>query len=461
MFHRLARELLVVVSEILGSLHAERHHTVPRLRPADANAYVGRFASEVSSAQSADSLSAVATDHVHPAPTPAGLDRLASIIAPLARVTQPKVYGIERIPDRGVLLVANHTIYGLVDVPFVIAELWKRSEIAVRGLGDDAHYAVPVWRNLLERAGMVRGTRENVRLLMRDGQNVLVFPGGAGEVFKQRGERYQLKWKERLGFARLAIEFSYPVIPLAMVGVEEMFDILTDDATPIVGEVSRLMQRLVGLPLPPIGVGLGPLLPRPERLYFWFGEPIDTSRFAGRADDDAARAVRDETRGAIERGIEYLRAERQDDPRRGLAARLRASADEPPLARRDPDAWFVVRGLDCWNELGPASAAAWLSRWVELEDPPGWADRRRSSGRDAAIQRLDELTTELGGRWVHVVDAQSFGEEVLVSLDLRSGRGPEGVFVGTFHMVMTVQQAEITRIRGFLDREEALAALED
>ena len=394
-----------------------------------------------------------------PPPTAAQLDRLVSIVAPLARLTQPKVYGIERIPDRGVLLVANHTIYGLIDVPFLMAELWSKGEIAVRGLGDNAHYAVPVWRNLLELGGMVRGTRENVRVLMREDQKILVFPGGAGEVFKQRGERYQLKWKERLGFARLAVEFGYPIVPVAMVGVEEMFDIVIDDATPIVGEVSSLMHRLVGLPLPPLGVGLGPLLPRPERLYFWFGEPIDTSTFAGRADDDAGRAVRDETRTAIERGIDCLRAERRRDPRHGLAARIRAGADEPSLATRDPDAWFVVRGLGAWNESGPAGAAAWLSRWVLLDDPPGWPDWRRSNGRDAVIRRLEEVTTQLGGRWVHVADAESFGEEVLVSLDLRSGRGPEGHLVGTFHMVMEVQQGEITRIRGFLDRDQALAAL--
>jgi 1-acyl-sn-glycerol-3-phosphate acyltransferase len=351
-------------------------------------------------------------------------------------------------------------VYGLIDVPFVMAELWRRREIAVRGLGDHAHYAVPVWRNLLELGGMVRGTRENVRLLMRGGQNVLVVPGGSGEVFRQRDERYRLKWKERVGFARLAIEFGYPIVPLAMVGVEEMFDIVADDATPLVGEVSRLMRRLVGLPLPPVGVGLGPLLPRPERLYFWFGEAIDTARFDGRDEEDAARAVRDRTREAIEAGIEFLRAERLADPRRGLAARLRANADEPPLASSDPDAWFVVRGLDAWNDSGPAGAAAWLSSWVELDDPPGWPGGGRHVGRDVAIRRLAQVTAELGGRWVHVVEARSSGEDVLVSLDLRSGRGPAGAFLRSFHLVMRLEQGEITRIRGFLDRDEAIAALD-
>src|SRR5271166_1210025 len=126
-----------------------------------------------------------------PPPRSSQLDRLSSVIEPLARVLQPKVYGVERIPDRGVLFVGNHTLYGLIDVPFMVAELWKR-EIEVRPLGDHGHYAIPVWRNLLEMCGMVHGTRENVRVLMGDGQNVLVFPGGSGEVLRQRGERYRL-----------------------------------------------------------------------------------------------------------------------------------------------------------------------------------------------------------------------------------------------------------------------------
>ena len=44
------------------------------------------------------------------------------------------------------LPVGNHTIYGLLDVPLMVAEIWKGRRIAVRSLGEHAHYAVPVWR---------------------------------------------------------------------------------------------------------------------------------------------------------------------------------------------------------------------------------------------------------------------------------------------------------------------------
>jgi Acyltransferase len=76
-------------------------------------------------------------------------DRLARFLDPLAWVTRPKLYGVERIPAGGVLLVGNHTIYGL-DVPFMIATLWRDHRIAVRALGDHLHYVFPVWRELLE-----------------------------------------------------------------------------------------------------------------------------------------------------------------------------------------------------------------------------------------------------------------------------------------------------------------------
>ena len=84
----------------------------------------------------------------------ARIDVLVSLVEPFIRVIQPKLYGVEHLPVGGFLLVCNHTIYGLLDVPFMIAEVWKRRRIAIRGLGEHAHYAVPVWRDLLTRGGM-------------------------------------------------------------------------------------------------------------------------------------------------------------------------------------------------------------------------------------------------------------------------------------------------------------------
>ena len=262
-------------------------------------------------------------------PSERSIDRLVTVAAPLLRISQPRIFGLGNVPADGSLLVGNHTIYGFLDLPLMMAEIWKRRRLPIRGLGENAHYAVPIWRDLLAVGGMVRGTRENVRALMRERQTVLVFPGGAREVNKQRGQEYQLLWRERIGFARLAIEYGYPVVPFAAVGAEEMLDVVVDQRTPIYRDLAWIYEKLMGFPTPPIvrGVGLTPI-PRPERLYFWFGEAIESARFGSRYDDTgAARALRDEVKQAVLSGIQLLRDERDQDPNRGLIARLRRRAE--------------------------------------------------------------------------------------------------------------------------------------
>jgi 1-acyl-sn-glycerol-3-phosphate acyltransferase len=255
------------------------------------------------------------------------LDRMVSLLAPLERISQPKIEGLENLPVDGSLLVGNHTIYGFMDLPFMMAEVWKRRRLVIRGLGENAHYAVPVWRELLGACGMVRGTRDNVRALMRDRQTILVFPGGSREVNKRRGQQYQLLWRERIGFARLAIEHAYPIVPFAAVGADDMLDVVVDRNTPIYGQLAGLYERVLGFPPPPVVRGVGPTpFPRLERLYFWFGEPIDSARFGSRFDDtEAARALRDQTKHSILIGIQSLRDTRDQDPHRSLVSRLRDS----------------------------------------------------------------------------------------------------------------------------------------
>jgi 1-acyl-sn-glycerol-3-phosphate acyltransferase len=245
-------------------------------------------------------------------------------LAPWSWITAPKFSGLENIPaERPFLLVGNHTLLGLLDVPLMLLGLWETLGLAVRPLGDHVHFRIPGWRDFLRLFGTVEGTPENCRALMRGGESVLVFPGGAREVFKHRGEKYRLLWGDRCGFSRLAIEHGYPIVPFAAVGAEECFDILLDAA-----DLARLFPPLRLLPradeFPPLVRGIGPSpLPRPERFYFHFANPIETRHVQDLARNvRICQTVREQVRAGIEAGIALLQARRECDPGRSLLARV-------------------------------------------------------------------------------------------------------------------------------------------
>jgi 1-acyl-sn-glycerol-3-phosphate acyltransferase len=271
--------------------------------------------------------SARAVPHTAVGSRPSELELAAArlLLEPWQWLTSPKISGLKHLPrNRPFLVVANHTLMGVLDVPLLVFGLYEQRGIFLRSLGDHLHFRIPLWRDLLTHFGTVDGTRQNCRALMRAGESVLVFPGGAREVFKHKGEKYRLMWKERVGFVRLAIEHGYAIVPLAAVGAEECYDIVVDSdellATPLGPLLRRIAPRVDEIP--PLVRGIGPL-PRPERFYFHFGPPIDTRLHAGRQRDAVlCMALRERVRRAVERGIRRLLAERARDPQRALRARL-------------------------------------------------------------------------------------------------------------------------------------------
>ena len=267
------------------------------------------------------------------------------LLEPWQWLTAPRISGLEHLPrDRPVLAVGNHTLMGVLDVPLLVLGLYEQRGIFLRSLGDHLHFRIPLWRDQLAHFGTVDGTRENCRALMRAGESILVFPGGGREVFKHKGEKYHLIWKERVGFVRLAVEHGYAIAPLAAVGAEECYDIVVDGDELLATPLGPLLRRIAPRPeeIPPLVRGIGPL-PRPERFYFHFGRPIDTRPYAGRQRDAAfCMALRERVRRAIERGMRQLLAERARDPQRALRARLvrqlRGALAGQPRARTAPRA---------------------------------------------------------------------------------------------------------------------------
>ncbi|CBL45148.1 Acyltransferase family protein [gamma proteobacterium HdN1] len=238
------------------------------------------------------------------------------MVAPLRFYFSPEFDGIDKLdPAKPVLIVGNHTLYGVLDVPLLIDEIYQKTGISVRTLADHTHYEIPVWRTLLDRIGAVEGTRSNCARLMEQRDHIMVFPGGAREVAKRKGEKYQLVWKRRFGFVHMAIKYGYPIVPFAAVG--------PDDVADVVWDANDLMNSSVGKWLGKIGLfdkdsflrggdiifpmarGIGITgFPRPEKFYFAVGDAIETAVYQGQENDaDTLEKVRAEVAHAIDRLI--------------------------------------------------------------------------------------------------------------------------------------------------------------
>jgi len=245
----------------------------------------------------------------------------------------PEYLHLERVnPKRPSLFVGNHSVFNVFDAMLFTDALYREKGICLRSLADRGHFKVPLWRDLVVQQGGVLGSRENCAALMRRGENILVFPGGAREVFKRKGEAYRLIWKERFGFVRLAIEHGYTITPYATVGAEESLDVLLDSRdymqSPIgtylkeTGVADRYLRG--GEEFPPLvrGIGLTPI-PRPEKMYFSVGKPIDMSRYDGQSDDPASlRRARARVARSLHRLIVEAREYRARDADIGAVRKL-------------------------------------------------------------------------------------------------------------------------------------------
>ena len=245
---------------------------------------------------------------------------VSGLLEPWRRIVNPCYVGLDAIPAGGaMLLVGNHTIFGAQDLPLMMADLYRERGLKLRPLGDRNHFRVPGWREFIERFGAVEGNRRNCAELLERGEPVLVFPGGAREVHKRRGEQYQLIWQKRLGFAHMAVAAGAPIVPFAALGGDENYDVVLDIGHPLLTPLRAAVERIGGDRaleiVPPVVRGIGPtVVPRLKRFYFGFAEPVETAHLGGKEDDQKVlRSVRDEVKARIEAKLDELRDLRAAD----------------------------------------------------------------------------------------------------------------------------------------------------
>jgi 1-acyl-sn-glycerol-3-phosphate acyltransferase len=249
----------------------------------------------------------------------------------IKRLFKPLILGAQNIPDRPCLFVGNHSLFALdgwVVGPLMARELNRFP----RGLGDKFLFANPRVADFVLQRGAVMGHPDVCSALMKAGEDLIVFPGGAHEAVKPASMKYELQWKERYGFVKLAARHGYTIMPFGLVGPDEFYGHLMEGQDIPGSALGALLKRLGLLNddvradvLPPIPIGaLGSFLPKPQRCYLGFGEPVDLARYKGRTPTKKEqKSIRADVAEQIETQLaELLFAREQHKGEDGVLRRL-------------------------------------------------------------------------------------------------------------------------------------------
>ena len=248
-----------------------------------------------------------------------GFDRELTheVLVPMLRPLYEKwfrvdVHGIENVPtDGGALIVANHSGTVALDALMTQVALADHhpAHRDLRMLGADLVFSVPVVGTLARRAGHTLACNPDAERLMAEGEIVGVWPEGFKGIGKPYSERYKLQRFGRGGFVSAALRTKVPIIPVSIVGAEEIYPILGD---------AKFLARILGLPyfpLTPTFPWLGPLgaVPLPTKWHIEFGEPIPTDAYPEGAEDDPMLMfnLTDQVRETIQHSLYKLLMQRR------------------------------------------------------------------------------------------------------------------------------------------------------
>ena len=143
-------------------------------------------------------------------------------------------------------------------------------------------FVLPFLSFFMRRVGGLPASPHNAARALEQDHLVMVFPEGVKGTGKPFSERYRLQRFGRGGFVEVALRAQAPIVPVAVVGSEEIY--------PLIGNSSAL-ARLSGAPFAPITPTfpwLGPLglIPLPSKWRIEFCPPIDLSEYPPEAAED-------------------------------------------------------------------------------------------------------------------------------------------------------------------------------
>lgn len=175
-----------------------------------------------------------------------------------------RVFGLENIQDKPYMIVSNHTGQVPIDgmlITLAMAYETKKPRV-IHSMIERFMAGLPFVGDLTAQTGSILGDRENCKWLLKQGESILVFPEGVRGINKGTKDFYKLQTFSN-GFYRIALQAQTQILPISVVGAEEMF--------PVVFQASEIGKKF-GFPSLPIPLNAIPL---PSPIDIYIGKPID------------------------------------------------------------------------------------------------------------------------------------------------------------------------------------------
>ncbi|HXY43894.1 MAG TPA: 1-acyl-sn-glycerol-3-phosphate acyltransferase [Acidimicrobiales bacterium] len=221
---------------------------------------------------------------------------MAPPIALLTSYFSPEIRALERLPASGpVLVVGNHScLFYMPDVWVVGQALIARrgTEPPTYAMGYDLLFALPGVSSFLRRLGVIPAATDAAEAALREGAQVLVYPGGDWEACRPWTDRNRIDFAAHRGFVKLALRTGAPVVPVVTHGSHDAVVVLSrGEALARAMGLHHLRIKVFPLALgPPFGVTsvLAPPLPLPSAITVEFLPALDWSHFGPGAASDGA-----------------------------------------------------------------------------------------------------------------------------------------------------------------------------
>jgi len=220
-----------------------------------------------------------------------------------------EIEGIEHVPMKGgAILAANHGGAALpYDALMMTAAVANEAPIPrrLRVTATELFNMVPFLAPWFRKAGGLYASRRDVDHALGSGHLVGVFPEGEKGFMKPVWDAYEVQRFGRGGFVTAAEQNGVPVIPVAIVGSEEVHPAVT---------VSKRLAKLVQMIMPEqrieqVAVFLNPI-PLPVRWKIRFHPPVPPSRASVNADPLEMLERAEQVRSTIQLSLDDMLASR-------------------------------------------------------------------------------------------------------------------------------------------------------